>query len=227
MHACIHALILSGHLLPHLKLINRGDVIVFWTCFGRGQFTVKRGWCVWITGLPGSGKSTVAGLVQEKLKSSSVNAQTIAIDMIRRYATPRPTYSREERATVYGALIFTAVMLTENSVNVIIDATGNRRRFREQARRSIPQFMEAYLKCSLEVCMQREKKRADTHLAPADIYEKAQKGKAPTVPGVGVPYEEPLNPEIEIDSSKLSAEESAQKIWAAVLQRFVLEPKQL
>jgi len=185
---------------------------------------VKKGWCIWITGLPGSGKSTIANLLQEELTSLSIHAQIISVDMIRQYATPQPTYSKKERATVYGALVFTAKMLTENSVNVIIDATGNRRQFRKQARQAIPHFMEAYLKCPLEVCMQREEKRKNTHLAPTDIYEKAMKGKASTVPGIGVPYEEPLNPEIKVDSSKLSAEECAKKIFAAVLKHFNLEP---
>jgi len=185
----------------------------------------KKGWCVWITGLPGSGKSTVANLLQEGLKSISIHTQIISVDMIRQYATPQPTYSKKERATVYGALVFTAKMLTDNNVNVIIDATGNRRQFREQARQAISHFMEAHIKCPLEVCIQREEKRKNTHLAPTDIYGKAMKGKASTVPGVGVPYEEPLNPEIAVDSSRFSAEECAKKIFAAVLNHFNSEPE--
>ena len=177
---------------------------------------MRRGWCVWITGLPGSGKSSVANLLLDELKSLGIHAQIVSIDMIRQYATPKPTYSEKERATVYGALVFTAKMLTENGVNVIIDATGNRRAFREQARQIIPNFMEAYLKCPLEVCVNREAGRRDTHLAPKGIYKKAEEGKAPTVPGVGVPYEEPLNAEIAVDSSKLSAEACTERILAAI-----------
>ena len=177
---------------------------------------MKKGWCVWITGLPGSGKSTVANLLLDKLKLLDIRAQVVSIDMIRQYATPKPTYSEKERATVYGALVFTAKMLTENGVNVIIDATGNRRAFREQARQAIPNFMEAYLKCPFEVCVNREAGRKDTHLAPKGIYKKAEEGKAPTVPGVGVPYEESSNPEIAVDSSKLSAEACAERILTTV-----------
>lgn len=184
---------------------------------------MDKGWCVWITGLPGSGKSTVAHLLLEKMKSLNHYTQIVSIDMIRQFSTPQPTYSEKERATVYGALVFTAKMLTENSVNVIIDATGNRRRFRDQARQEIPQFMEAYLECPLKVCTRREAKRKNTHLAPTNIYCKAKKGKAPTVPGVGVPYEEPINPEIRIDSSRLSAEECTEKILVTVQKRFHLK----
>ena len=181
---------------------------------------MEKGWCVWITGLPGSGKSTVANLLLEKLKARNINAQIVSIDMIRKYATPQPTYSEKERATVYGALVFTAKMLTENGTNTIIDATGNRRLFRNQARQAISLFMEAYLECPLEVCMQRETKRKNTHLAPTDIYKKAKEGESQTVPGVGVPYEKPFNPEAKVDSSRFSAEECAEKIFALVQKRF-------
>ena len=158
----------------------------------------------------------------KKLRSLKVQAQTVSIDMIRKYATPQPAYNEEERAAVYGALVFTAKMLTDNSVNVVIDATGNRRRFRDQARKAIPRFIEAYLECPLEVCMHREAERKNTHLAPAGIYERAKEGRSSTVPGVGVPYENPISPEVKIDSSKLSAEEAAQKILLTLKKHFDL-----
>ena len=186
---------------------------------------MKKGWCVWITGLPGSGKSTIANLLLKKLKALNFYAQIVSIDMIRKYATPQPTYSENEREVVYGALVFTAKMLTENGVNVIIDATGNRRRFREQARQAIPHFMEVYLECPLEVCVQREAKRKNTYLAPSDIYKKAEEGKAQTVPGVGAPYEEPFNPEVKVDSSWLSAEQCTEKILTAIQEHFLKSKK--
>lgn len=155
----------------------------------------------------------------ERLHASGINAQVVSIDMIRQYATPQPTYTEEERDVVYGALVFTAKTLTENGVNVVIDATGNRRRYRDQARHAIPHFMEAYVECPLEICMQREARRKNRHLAPARIYGRAEEGRSSTVPGVGVPYEEPPNPEVKIDSSMLSAEEASEKILTLIRQR--------
>jgi adenylylsulfate kinase len=181
---------------------------------------MEKGWCVWITGLPGSGKSTVAESLIEQLLSKGIYAQTVSVDMIRQYATPQPTYSEEERAIVYGALVFTAKMLTENGVNTVIDATGNRRRYRDEARQAIPRFMEVYLECPIEVCMQREAKRKNKHLAPASIYRKAEEGRSHTVPGVGVPYEEPPAPELKIAYSKLSTEAAAKMVLIAILKRF-------
>ncbi len=175
----------------------------------------QKGWCVWVTGLPGSGKSTITSLLEQKLKTLGAYVEVVSVDLVRKHLTPTPTYSEEERSLVYGALVFTSFMLTKYGVNVIIDATGNRRRFREQARYLIADFMEAYVKCPLEVCMQREENRKDLHLAPSQIYTKAKLGDAPNVPGVGVPYEA-SNPEVTVDSSKLSPSECAEVVMSAL-----------
>lgn len=172
----------------------------------------EEGWCVWITGLSGSGKSTIANLLLEKLTACGFRVQLVSIDMLRRVVTPKPTYSEEERGMVYAALVFTAKLLTKNSVNVIIDATGNRRCYRDQAREQILRFAEVYLRCPLKLCMKRETQRRNTYHAPKQIYRKGLSGKSQTVPGVNVPYEEPLHPELIIDTDKQVAEESVQKI---------------
>lgn len=174
--------------------------------------THMEGWCVWITGLPGSGKSTVANLLLDRLKAERVRVQLVSVDMLRRAVTPKPSYSEEERDMVYAALVLCARLLTENGVNVVIDATGNRRRYRDQARSQIRRFVEVYLRCPLNVCMSREEQRRDTFQAPKQIYKKGLAGKSRTVPGVNVPYEEPMHPEITIDSDTQTPEESAQKI---------------
>jgi len=182
----------------------------------------RSGWCVWVTGLPGSGKSTVAQALLEKLKARGIHAQVVSSDMLRRVVTPAPKYTEEERDMVYSALVFVAKLLTQNGVNVIIDATGNRRRYREEARREIPRFMEAYLQCPLEVCIQRETGRKETFHAPAKIYRTAFTGRSATVPGVGVPYEEPLQPEVAVDSEKLDPDRCAQRILEVIMKVFQL-----
>ena len=180
----------------------------------------REGWCVWATGLPGSGKSTIADLLLEKLKARKINAQSVSIDMLRHAVTPKPTYSEGERDTVYAALVFTAKLLTENGVNVIIDATGNRRRYRDQAREQIPKFVEVYLRCPLDLCVRREAQRKNTYQAPTQIYKKGLAGKSRTVPGINVPYEEPTHPELVIDTDKHTPEESAQKILNTIIKRY-------
>lgn len=126
--------------------------------------------------------------------------------------TPNPTYSESEREALYSTVAFIASLLSRNNVNVIIDATGNLRRYRERCRGMVERFAEVYLKCPLEVCMRREATRVDTLHAPRDIYEKALRGKARTVPGIGSIYEEPLQAEVVVESDKLTPEECAEAI---------------
>jgi adenylylsulfate kinase len=159
------------------------------------------GLAVWITGLPGSGKSTAADGIRELHPDFVI----LRMDELRKVVTPDPTYSHVERDLVYRSLVYLAKVLAELGHNVIIDATGNRREWRDLARRLIPDFIEVYLKCTLEECSIREKKRTDTHSAPPDIYKKGESGWP--VPGVNVPYEKPIKPEIEVETTCSSAED--------------------
>jgi adenylylsulfate kinase len=178
----------------------------------------ENGWCVWITGLPGSGKSVVAEALFKLLNKKGIHAQLVPSDALRKILTPKPTYTLEERDSVYSTLVYIARLLTQNGVNAVIDATGNLRRYRKNARQQIPRFMEAYLKCPLKVCMQREDTRGKTYEAPKQIYSRALKGETPTVPGVGQPYEPPLDPEITLDTVKLAPEECAERIMRKILR---------
>ena len=179
----------------------------------------ENGWCVWITGLPGSGKSVVSKMLLKLLHERGVSAQILSSDALRKIMTPEPTYSIEERDNVYSTLAYIAKLLTENHVNVIIDATGNLRRYRERAREQIPAFMEVYLQCPLNVCVQREANRDETYHAPKHIYARATKGETSTVPGIGQPYQPPLHPGITLDTVKLKPEESANKIVKKLLMQ--------
>lgn len=150
---------------------------------------------VWITGLPGSGKSTIAGALKAALSEDTV---ILRMDDLRKIVTPTPSYSDEERELVYRALVFTAKMLYDSGHTVIIDATAHMRRWRTLARDVISEYMEVYLTCSLDECQRREMEREDAHQAPRDIYKRAEQGWP--VPGVNVSYEEPATPEVIIDT---------------------------
>ena len=180
------------------------------------------GWCVWITGLPGSGKSVVSEALLKLLEEEGIHVQLLASDNLRKVLTPKPTYSLNERDIVYATLVYIAKLLTSNGVNVIIDATGNLRRYRENARKQIPKFMEVYLKCPLEICIKRETQRKNTRSAPKQIYKRAFEGKAPTVPGIGQPYEPPINPEITINTVKYTPEQAAEKILEKIRSLFYI-----
>lgn len=156
------------------------------------------GIAIWITGLPGSGKSTVA----DALKKAHPEFIILRMDEMRKIVTPEPTYSDSEREIVYRSLVYLAKTLTELGHDVIIDSTGNLRRWRELARQLISRYVEVYIRCPIELCIEREKQRLEAHEAPKDIYKKGAAGWP--VPGMVVPYEEPLNPEITTDTDKTS-----------------------
>ena len=165
---------------------------------GKGTIITVSGIALWITGLPGSGKSTVADEIKKRYPSFVL----LRMDELRKVITPQPTYSETEREIVYRAIVYLAKKLTEAHHDVVIDATGHVRKWRDLARQLIPRYGEIYLQCPIEVCIQREQERGETRDAPKDIYRKGATG-AP-VPGVSVPYEEPLRPELVIETDKMS-----------------------
>jgi len=181
---------------------------------------LNTGWCVWLTGLPGSGKSVVSNALIELLKQKNISVQLLSSDEIRKILTPKPTYNIEERDIVYAALVYMANLLTKNGVNILIDATGNLRRYRDDARSQITRFIEVYLDCPFDVCIQRETDRKETHNAPTQIYITALQNKTTnTVPGVGQPYEIPLNPDVVVKNFVLTPQESAQQIYDVIITK--------
>jgi adenylylsulfate kinase len=176
-------------------------------------------WCVWITGLPGSGKSVVSNALLNLLEQRNVHAYLLSSDALRKVLTPKPVYSQEERDMVYKTIVYFASILVKNNVNVIIDGTGNLRRYRDSARACISRFMEVYLQCPIDVCIEREFKREKLYHAPAHIYAKALSGESSNVPGVGAPYEPPLNPEVILDAVTETPESAAEKILNALIVR--------
>jgi adenylylsulfate kinase len=164
------------------------------------------GIAIWITGLPGSGKSALA----EGLKAAEPGLVLLGMDELRRIATPEPSYSESERDVLYRSLVFTAGTLASLGHDVVIDATGNLRRWRGLARETISSYAEVYLNCPLEVCMQREGARRERRGAPGEIYAKGEKGWP--VPGVSAPYEEPLAPELTLDTGRMGVDEGVARV---------------
>ncbi|MDP2766878.1 MAG: adenylyl-sulfate kinase [Candidatus Methanoperedens sp.] len=179
---------------------------------------------VWFTGLPGSGKTAIASRTKALLLKKGIDVKILQLDEIRRVLTPVPKYTDEERDIVYASLGYMAKLLTECGINVFIDATANLRKYRDGARKIIPQFAEVFVRCSLSVCMEREARRKAV-FSPKGIYKKSAQTGA-TVPGVNIPYEEPLNPEIVIDSDKMKPDESARKVADAIMALIKKSPSE-
>lgn len=150
-------------------------------------------WAIWITGLPGSGKSALARAAAETLGERGVPVTVLELDAIRKIVTPDSTCRDQEREAVYRVLAFMATALVEAGVPVIIDATAHRRRWRELARDLIPRFAEVQLE-----------------------------GARATVPGVDREYEPALEPELVIDTTAEGIAAGAEKI-AALAERLAGE----
>lgn len=169
-------------------------------------------WAIWITGPPGSGKTAVALAAAGLIRARGWAVTVLELDAIRKKITPRPRYTDAERELVYRALGYMASLLVEAGVPVIVDATAHRRAWRDAARAAIPRFAEVQLLCPLETCRERERARDRGH-APAGIYAGAGRPGA-TVPGVDVPYEVALTPELTIDTTVDHVGSAAPKVAA-------------
>ena len=178
-------------------------------------------WAIWITGPPGSGKTALARATAELMRARGLPVTVLELDAIRKKLTPDPQYTAEERELVYRALGYMASVLAKAGVPVIVDATGHRRAWRDAARAAIPRFAEVQLRCPLEVCRERERRRARGH-APAGIYAAADRPGA-TVPGVNVPYEPALAPELVIDTTVEDVASAAARV-AALAERLAPSP---
>ena len=187
---------------------------------------MSKGFAVWLTGLPGSGKSVTAEKLEELLKRDDINAYILKMDSMRKHVTPDPQYTDEERQLVYNAFSYAASLLTDHRVNVIMDATGNLRKYRALAKELINNFMMVYLSCPLKVAIEREIERKDTKEAPEEVYEKALQGESETVPGLQSEYEPPEHPDLEVNTNKLSVEEVAREIKQEITKRFRKEKRE-
>ncbi|HLY73660.1 MAG TPA: adenylyl-sulfate kinase [Planctomycetota bacterium] len=158
---------------------------------------------LWMTGLPSSGKSSITAALLKLLHKRSVDPVVLESDVFRKYFTPHATYSEDERVLFYQGIVLVAEGYVEHGVPVIIDATGNRREYRDLARKRLPVFAEVFVDCPLEVCKGRD---------PKGIYRKAQEGSSSTVPGLQSEYEPPLQADIHVRSDREDPESAAKRI---------------
>src|SRR6266700_1041473 len=117
-----------------------------------GLMRERMSWAIWITGLPGSGKSVLARGAVAELEALGKRVVVLELDEIRKFLTPAPTYSATEGDLVYRTLVSMTRALVLAGVSVIVDATAHRRVWRDLARASIERFAEVQLECPIEVC---------------------------------------------------------------------------
>ena len=163
----------------------------------------RSGFAVWFTGLPASGKTSIAEETCRILSERGITIVLFDSDDLRRVLTPRPQYTDEERDWFYGVIVYLAEHLTKRGVNVAISATAPRQFYRAAARLHIEKFAEVYVDCPEEVLRARD---------PKGLWKKADTGEIRTLPGSGIPYEKPSLPEIHIDSGHTTVSANASNV---------------
>ena len=165
----------------------------------------QKGATIWLTGLSGSGKSTIAVELEHALIESKHQAYILDGDNIRHGLNKNLVFSPEDRTENIRRIGEVAKLFTEANIITIAAFVSPYREDRDNVRKLLNQgeFIEIYVRCSLEVCETRDTK---------GLYKKARAGEVKNFTGISAPYEEPLNPELTIDSSRLSVEGSARVI---------------
>jgi adenylylsulfate kinase len=165
---------------------------------------------VWLTGLSGSGKSTIARELVAQLHHRGVEVAVLESDVMRTQLTPFPRYDEAERDFFYAALAELGAFAVGRGVAAVFDATANRRAYRDAARAKIALFAEVYVDTPLEVCAARD---------PKGLYRAAREGKSTTLPGLQAAYEPPLKPEIVLRGDRGTPAQAAESVAAFLAAR--------
>lgn len=169
--------------------------------------SLHRGFTVWFTGLPCSGKSTLAEALADALRGQGRRVEVLDGDVIRTNLCKGLGFSREDRNENIRRVGFVSHLLSRNGVIAIAALISPYRDIRDEVRRTIDRFVEVYVKCPLEVCMERDVK---------GMYRQALSGERKSFTGVSAPYEEPLEPEIVVETDRASLAECVSQIIAAL-----------
>ena len=170
--------------------------------------SAHKGFTLWMTGLSGSGKSTITDVLVSKFDERGVPLEVLDGDVVRENLSKGLGFSKEDRDTNIGRIAFVADLLSRNGTPVITAAISPYRETRDHARKlhdGHGKFVECFIATSLEDCEARDVK---------GLYAKARSGEIPEFTGVSDPYEAPENPELTVETAGKTPEESAADILA-------------
>jgi adenylyl-sulfate kinase len=161
------------------------------------------GYVLWFTGPPGAGKTTLAERLKVILNEKGSRVEILDGDEIRKGLSKDLGFSKEDREKHNERVIFVAKLLSRNGVVTLVPLISPYREVRAKARSEIPNFIEIFVRCPLEVLIKRD---------PKGLYKKALAGEITNLTGLQDPYEEPLSPEIILDTNKQTVDESVNTI---------------
>ena len=166
---------------------------------------MHKGFTLWFTGMSGAGKSTISEILLRRLREAGAKVELLDGDVVRNHLSQGLGYSKEDRDANIRRIGFVCELLSRNGVIAMVAAISPYRAVRDEVRARIANFVEVHVDCPLEVLVDRDVK---------GLYKKAIQGEIAQFTGISDPYEPPLDPEVRIDSSRETPEESAGKVWA-------------
>lgn len=169
--------------------------------------TEQKGYTLWFTGLSGSGKTALAKVLEVELHRRGLKVERLDGDIVRKSLTRDLGFTKEDRDTNIERVTFVAKLLTRNGVAVLCSFISPYRERRAKSRAEIGNFVECYVECPLEVCIERDVK---------GLYQRAMAGEIENFTGVSDPYQAPENAEIVVHTAQQTVEESVQ----VILQRL-------
>lgn len=167
----------------------------------------RSGWILWLTGLPASGKTTVARALKHKLSERGVAAILLDSDEVRRILVPNAGYTPAERDQFYARLVDFAAGRARAGEHVIIAATGSRRCYRAAARAQFARFAEVWVRCPAAICRARD---------PKGLYAQASASAISNLPGSDAGYEPPEAPEAIVDTDRQTPEQAAETVLTSI-----------
>jgi adenylyl-sulfate kinase len=163
---------------------------------------LENGFCIWLTGLSGSGKTTIAQKLIEHFKENRY-IEAMDGDEIRKGLSRDLGFSKDDRNEHNRRVIFCSKLLARNGVITIVALISPYRETRAYAKGEIPNMMEVFVKAPIEVCIERD---------PKGLYKKALAGEIKQFTGIDDPYEEPLSADVVVETDKETPDESVGKI---------------
>ena len=170
---------------------------------------MSRGFVVWLTGLSGAGKSTIARRVEAELRGLGRNVEVLDGDEIRTNLSKGLGFSKEDRDTNIRRIGYVARLLARNGAAVIVAAISPYREVRDELRATTPGFVEVFVRCSIDELARRDVK---------GLYRKALAGELPNFTGVSDPYEAPLHPEVLVDSETQTLDQSVDSVMQTLVR---------
>jgi len=174
-----------------------------------------KGATIWMTGLSGSGKSTVANMLAKRLRAVGARVEILDGDVVRTNLSKGLGFSKEDRDTNIRRIGFVCNLLSRNGVFAIAAAISPYRAIRDEVRAAAGDFVEVFADCPLDTLVERDAK---------GLYKKALAGEIKNFTGVSDPYEPPESPEVRVDSSRQTAEESTDIVWQYLIEAGLLKP---